>query len=295
MGMPRAIVATVTAALLALAPLPAVAAGDPVLVGAGDIADCSSRADGATGRLLDRIPGTVFTLGDNAYPQGSGRDFRRCYEPTWGRHARRTRPALGNHDYLTRGADGYFDYFDPDPGARGRGSYSYDRGTWHIVVLNSNCEHIGGCGPRSPQVRWLRRDLAANRDRNVLAYWHHPRFSSGKHGGDRRVRTFWEVLYAAGADVVLNGHEHDYERFAPQDPAGRADPRYGIRQFIVGTGGAPTRGRAWKAPNSTIFGRTHGVLRLVLKPHSYTWRFVPIAGGSFRDAGTGLTHGAPPS
>jgi hypothetical protein len=292
MTIPRAVVAAVVMALVAVSG--PVSAADPVLVGAGDIADCSTTADSATARLLDRIPGTVFTLGDNAYPRGSARDFRRCYRPTWGRHADRTRPALGNHEYETRGADGYFDFFDPDPGARGRGWYGYQRGTWHIVVLNSNCEEVGGCGPSSPQVRWLERDLAAHADDNVLAYWHHPRFSSGRHGGDRRMRTFWDVLYAYGADIVLNGHEHDYERFAPQDPTGRADSRYGIRQFVVGTGGAPMRGRASRARNSQVFATTHGVLRLVLWPDSYSWRFVPVAGRSFRDAGSRRTHGPPP-
>lgn len=287
------VVALVVAAFAPLVgtPRPA-AAADPVLVGAGDIADCSTSADSATARLLDRLPGTVFALGDNAYPRGSRRDFRRCYGPTWGRHERRTRPALGNHEYLTPRADGYFDFFDPDPGARGRGWYSYDRGTWHIVVLNSNCAEVG-CGPRSRQVRWLRRDLAANTRRNVLAYWHHPRFSSGAHGDDTSVRTFWDVLYAHGADVVLNGHDHDYERFAPQDPRGRADPRYGIRQFVVGTGGARLRGRSSTAANSEVFASTLGVLRLVLRADSYAWRFVPIAGRSFRDAGSARTHGPP--
>lgn len=288
-----AVALVVTAFAPLVGPPRQAAAADPVLVGAGDIADCSTSADSATARLLDRIPGTVFTLGDNAYPRGSNRDFRRCYGPTWGRHERRTRPAPGNHEYQTPRADGYFDFFDPDPGRRGRGWYSYDRGTWHIVVLNSNCAEIGGCGPRSPQVRWLKRDLAANADRNVLAYWHHPRFSSGAHGNDASVRTFWDVLYANGADVVLNGHDHDYERFAPQDPGGRADPRYGIRQFVVGTGGTRVRGRSSRAANSQVFASTHGVLRLVLRPDSYAWRFIPIKGRSFRDAGSTRTHGPP--
>jgi hypothetical protein len=295
MATRRALVVAFGAALLIpmFAEPPPVAAADPILVGAGDIANCSTSTDSATARLLDRISGTVFTLGDNAYPRGSGSDFRRCYRPTWGRHEHRTRPAPGNHDYSTSGADGYFDYFDPNPGARGQGWYSYDRGTWHIVVLNSNCSKIGGCGPGSSQVRWLRGDLAANAGRNVLAYWHHPRFSSGVHGDDTDMQTFWDVLYANGADIVLNGHDHDYERFAPQDPDGRADAQYGIRQFVVGTGGTPLRGRASNAPNSEVFSSTHGVLKLVLRAHSYAWRFVPIAGKTFSDTGSGVTHGPP--
>lgn len=295
MGTQRAVVLAIAAGLLAslaTVPRPA-AAADPVLVGAGDIADCSTAAASETARLLDQIPGTVFTLGDNAYPRGSAEDFRRCYEPTWGRHAGRTRPAPGNHDYETEGADGYFDYFDPDPGARGQGWYSYQRGTWHIVVLNSNCDAVGGCGPDSPQVRWLKGDLAAHAGRNVLAYWHHPRFSSGPHGDDTRTQTFWDVLYANGADVVLNGHEHTYERFAPQDPSGGADDRHGIRQFVVGTGGADLSERVSQAENSEVFGATHGVLRLVLKAGSYAWRFVPVDGQTFSDEGSDVTHAAP--
>jgi hypothetical protein len=295
MATRRALVVAVAAALLlpSLVDPQPVAAADPVLVGAGDIANCSTSADSATARLLDRIPGTVFTLGDNAYPRGSGSDFRRCYRPTWGRHEGRTRPAPGNHDYSTAGADGYFDYFDPNPGARGQGWYSYDRGTWHIVVLNSNCSKIGGCGPGSAQVRWLKGDLAANAGRNVLAYWHHPRFTSGKHGNSTDVGTFWNVLYANGADIVLNGHDHDYERFAPQDPGGHADPQHGIRQFVVGTGGTPLRSKGSTAANSQVFSSTHGVLKLTLGPDSYDWRFVPIAGKTFTDAGSGSTHGPP--
>lgn len=269
------------------------AAADPVLVGAGDIADCSTDADEATASLLDGIPGTVFTLGDNAYPDGSPDDFQSCYRPTWGRHDDRTLPALGNHEYHTSDAGGYFDYFDPDPGARGEGWYSYDLGRWHIVVLNSNCSKVGGCGAGSPQAKWLTEDLAGNARPNVLAYWHHPRFSSGTHGGEADVGTFWEILYAHGADVVLNGHDHDYERFDPQDPDGRADAEYGIRQFVVGTGGAPLRDRGSDAANSEVFSSSHGVLKLVLRASSYEWRFVPIEGGSFTDTGSGQTH-APP-
>ncbi len=161
-------------------------------------------------------------------------------------------------------------------------------------MLNSNCSAVGGCGFASPQAGWLRTDLAANKGKDVLAYWHHPRFSSGEHGGSPGVQAFWEILYAAGADVILNGHDHDYERFARQDPWGRADTPFGIREFVVGTGGAESRGRASTAANSQIFSSSFGVLRLTLHKGSYDWVFQPIAGSSFRDSGTTVTHGAPP-
>ena len=214
--------------------------------------------------------------------------------PTWGRHKARTRPAPGNHDYLTAGASGYYGYFGTRAGDPRKGYYSYDLGTWHVIVLNSNCSAIGGCGFASPQAGWLRTDLAANTGKDVLAYWHHPRFSSGEHGGSPGVQAFWEILYAAGADVILNGHDHDYERFARQDPWGRADTPYGIREFVVGTGGTELRGRATTAANSQAFSSTFGVLQLTLHKGSYDWAFQPIAGSSFRDSGTTATHGAPP-
>jgi len=270
------------------------AAEDPVVIAAGDIADCTTTTDGATANLLDSLPGTVVTLGDNAYPDGSAANFRDCYGPTWGRHRGRTRPSPGNHDYRTAGASAYFRYFGSAAGAPAKGYYSYDLGAWHVVVLNSNCAAVGGCGSGSPQLGWLRADLAANSARHVLAYWHHPRFSSGTHGGVSAVGAFWEALYAAGADIVLNGHDHDYERFGPQDPWGRADSVHGIRQFVVGTGGTGLRSRATTARNSQVFARTHGVLRLTLRSDSYAWAFVPVAGKTFEDAGSGAPHGPPP-
>ena len=290
---------TATALLLlaiggAVAPT-GVAAADPVIVGAGDIADCSTSTDSATAKLIDGIPGTVITLGDNVYTSGTATQFKSCYAPTWGRFlSRPTRPAAGNHDYLTAGASGYFGYFGTRAGDPKKGYYSYGLGTWHIVVLNSNCSAIGGCGSTSPQATWLRADLAANSGKDVLAYWHHPRFSSGKHGGSTSVQAFWEILYAAGADVVLNGHDHDYERFAPQDPWGRADSTYGIREFVVGTGGTELRSRASNAANTQVFSSTFGVIRLTLRPGAYDWAFEPIAGSTFHDRGTTTTHGRPP-
>ncbi len=268
----------------------AVSAADQVLVGAGDIASCTTNADSATANLLDDISGTVFTLGDNAYPDGSKDDYEDCYDPTWGRHRSRTRPAAGNHEYETTGAGPYFSYFGAAAGTKGEGWYSYDLGSWHVVVLNSNCSEVGGCGLGSPQVDWLQDDLAANAGEPVLAYWHHPRFSSGPHGSSSSMRTFWEVLYAAGAEVVLSGHDHDYERFAPQDPTGERDDRNGIRQFVVGTGGGDLRSGSGSEPNSEAFQSVHGVLRLTLRADGYDWKFVPVAGETWTDSGSDKTH-----
>lgn len=294
MHIRRRLLAAAIALGLSATLAPVVRAADPVIVAAGDIADCGTTKDSATAALLDGIPGTVATLGDNVYSSGTTAEFRDCYAPTWGRHRSRTRPAAGNHDYRTPGATGYFDYFGAAAGDRATGYYSYDLGAWHIVVLNSNCTAVGGCGSGSAQGRWLRADLAANGAGDVLAYWHHPRFSSGAHGATTGVQDLWEILYAAGADVVLNGHDHDYERFDLQDPWGRRDATFGIRQFVVGTGGTGLRPRASFAPNSQVFSTTHGVLRMTLRPGAYEWSFLPIAGSSFHDTGTGTTHGAPP-
>jgi len=298
----RAAATIAPAVLLAVALLglpilaqPGRAADDPVLVGAGDIATCDFEEDEATARLLDAIPGTVFTLGDNAYNSGTAAQFRDCYDPTWGRHRARTRPAAGNHEYRAAGAGPYFDYFGSAAGARGQGWYSYDLGAWHIVVLNSNCAAVGGCGSGSPQLTWLKADLAAHADAHVLAYWHHPRFSSRTATPSVAVRPFWEALYDAGADIVLNGHNHDYERFGPQDPWARPDPTYGIRAFVVGTGGAWLNRRLYETANSEVFAKSHGVLKLTLHADSYDWEFVPIAGGTFADAGSGTPHGPPPA
>ena len=284
-----AILSAFLTASLVIAPAP-VAAADPVVVGAGDISDCGSAEDEATASLLDDISGTVLTFGDNVYPSGTAAQFRDCYAPTWGRHKTRTKPSPGNHEYGTPGAAGYFGYFGAAAGPAGQGWYSYDVGRWHLIVLNSNCGDVG-CGTNSSQVTWLRADLAANAGDHVIAYWHHPRFSSGQHGNDESVQPFWNALYAAGADVVLNGHDHDYERFAPQDPSGNADSAHGIREFVVGTGGRGLRAKSSTARNSQVFAEAFGVLKLTLHANSYDWQFVPIAGESFTDAGTGTPHG----
>ncbi|HZG66589.1 MAG TPA: metallophosphoesterase, partial [Herpetosiphonaceae bacterium] len=264
-------------------------AADPVLVGAGDIGNCGTDSDEATARLLDEISGTVFTTGDNVYPDGTASQFARCYDPNWGRHKERTRPTPGNHDYHTSGASAYFDYFGAAAGRRGEGYYSYDLGAWHIIALNSNISMSAG----SAQMEWLQADLQANPADCTLAYWHHPRFSSGDHGSSSMPRAAWETLYEAGADVVLNGHDHNYERFAPQTPSGALDRTRGIRQFVVGTGGTDLRDVGSPIANSEARNdTTHGVLKLTLRATSYDWEFVPVAGRTYEDAGSGSCSGA---
>jgi hypothetical protein len=267
-------------------------AADPVLVGAGDIATCSRTDDEVTANLLDTIPGTVFTAGDNVYSDGTATEFSNCYNPSWGRHKARTRPAPGNHDYHTTGATGYYNYFGAAAGDPKKGYYSYDLGAWHVVVINSNCSEVGGCQAGSAQEQWLRADLTAHPATCTLAYWHHPLFSSGQHGNDTEMRPIWQALYDARADVVINGHDHDYERFAPQNPAGQADASRGIREFVVGTGGAGLRAVGSGIANSQVRnGDTNGVLKLTLHPTSYDWQFVPEAGKTFTDAGTAACVG----
>lgn len=277
-----------------LPPVSPAAKASPVatLVGAGDVADCTGPGDEATSRLLARTKGTVFTLGDNAQDAGSAAEFAGCYDPSWGRFKSRTKPAVGNHEYETEWAAPYFDYFGAAAGRPDEGFYSYDRGTWHVVVLNSNCEEIGGCGPGSPQLEWLKEDLDANPSRCTLAYFHHPLFSSGRGVASGAVLPFWRVLYRRGAELVLNGHAHSYERFAPQTPLGARDPGRGIRQLVVGTGGEPARGPLGPpAPNSVVRGETTpGVLKLDLGDDAYGWRFLPAAGSTFTDSGTGRCH-----
>ena len=270
-------------------PAGAVVATEPVvLVGAGDIASCSSSyQDEPTARLLDGIPGTVFTLGDNVYPSGSNSRYSSCYGPTWGRHKSRTRPAPGNSDF-SYSSSAYYTYFGTRAGTPGNGFYSYDLGAWHIIALNSSRSMSAG----STQERWLRADLAANTKRCTLAYWHVPRFTSGNdHGSSTGPRPLWRALYEAGADIVISGHEHIYERFAPQTPDGVADPSFGIRQFVVGTGGAGLSGLGSTKPNSQVRNSgTYGVLKLTLHADRYDWEFVPVAGKTFRDSGSGMCH-----
>jgi hypothetical protein len=265
-------------------PTPTGVAGDPVLVGAGDIATKNTYGE-ATARLLDVITGTVFTAGDNAYPEGTLAQFMAYYDPTWGRHKARTWPSPGNHDYTFSGAPGYFAYF----GSRAPAPYyAYTLGTWRIYSLNSEIS----VSATSPQVTWLTADLAAHPSRCVLAYWHKPRWSSGsRHGSNAKYQTLWQLFVDADAEIVVTGHEHNYERFAPMNGSGAIDPR-GVRTFVVGTGGkAVYDDFATILPASEVRnGRTHGVLKLTLHPTGYDWQFVPIAGQTFTDSGSGVCH-----
>jgi hypothetical protein len=264
---------------------------DPTIAAAGDIA-CDSATPGATtchqAATADLLAAGNFTavlgLGDHQYPSGALADFNAYYDPTWGRVKAKTYPAPGNHEYQTSGAAGYFSYFGDRAGPSGRGYYSFDVGSWHLISLNSEISTAAG----SAQETWLQADLADSSQRCMLAYWHKPLFSSGPHGNDPSVKPLWDALYAAGAEVVLAGHDHDYERFAPQTPSGSADATRGIREFVVGTGGKEHYSISSTKPNSQVHNTdTFGVLRLTLHPDSYDWKFLPEAGKTFTDSGTG--------
>jgi len=259
-----------------------------IFVGAGDIGDCTSSYDEQTAALLDAIPGTVYTLGDNAYPQGADVDYVNCYDPNWGRHKARTRPSAGNHDYMTPGAPAYFNYFGAAAGDPTKGYYSYDLGAWHLIALNSNIPMNAG----SPQEQWLQGDLAASTKRCTIAYWHAPRFYSGSDAISKTaVKPLWDDLYAAGAELVLNGHQHNYERMAPQTPTADFDRDRGLREIIVGTGGVGTGISAAVAPNSEVHSTRHGLLKFTLyDDETYTWEFVPVPGATFTDSGAGKCH-----
>jgi acid phosphatase type 7 len=259
--------------------------GEAVLVGAGDIAVCGSPGAEATARLLDGIRGTVFTAGDNAYPVGGADDFRDCYDRTWGRHKNRTHPTPGNHDYDSPGAAPYFDYFGANAGPRDLGYYSYRLEDWQVYALNSNV----AVDAASAQVQWLRQELAANPSLCSVAVWHHPLFSSGSHGDNPAMKPLWDTLHEAGAEVVIVGHDHLYERFAPQDPDGRLDAAGGIRQFTVGTGGASLTAAVRLHANSDVVWTQHGVLKLTLRADSYTWQFISETGAA-ADVGGALCH-----
>jgi hypothetical protein len=260
-----------------------------VLVGAGDIAGSGS-GDEQTAALLAQIPGTVFTAGDNCYPDGSLTEYTEYYAPTWGQFLARTRPAPGNHDYNTSSATGYFGYFGASAGPSGRGYYSYDIGEWHVISLNSNID----MSPGSPQETWLRADLAANPAQCTLAYWHHPRFSSGSHGSSTASITLWQDLYDAGAEIVIVGHDHNYQRFAPQTADGQLDRAQGIREFVVGTGGESHYQFSTPIANTETYNcDTFGVLKLDLGPGFYNWQFIPVAGRTYTDSGSGTCHSSP--
>jgi acid phosphatase type 7 len=270
------------------------------LVGAGDIATCKHLESAqATAKLIEQIPGTVFAAGDLAYEKGSLEEFKNCYDSAWGSFKDRTKPALGNHEYFDHTAAGYFQYWGSQAGPAGKGFYSYDLGDWHIVVLNTNCgiKAMGGCDKDSPQETWLRADLAKHPNACILAYGHHALFSSGvfkSHALHPQLRPLWEDLYAVHADLILAGHEHSYERFAPQDPQGNPDPAHGIREIVVGTGGRSHDPLGVPTPNSEVTEwKTYGVLKLTLAPGKYSWEFIPAEGETFHDSGSGVCHNAP--
>ena len=235
----------------------------------------------------------VLALGDEQYDSGSLSDFNASYDPTWGRVKSITYPVVGNHEYGQSGASGYFDYFGSVAGERGKGYYSFDLAAWHIVAINSNCDRIsGGCGTNSPEETWLRNDLAAHTNECTLAMWHHGRFSSGHDGDNTFMQTMWKDLVDADAEILLSGHSHDYERFAPQDANGNLDTTNGVRQFIVGTGGAffTGLGTGFDDNSQAHQNDTYGILKLTLNSTSYDWQFMPEAGKSYSDSGTTACH-----
>ena len=290
------------------------AASDPVIAAAGDIAcdptdinfnlgnggtsGCHEKA--TSDLLVNKGFAAVLALGDNQYYCGGYQAFLQSYDPTWGLVKSITHPVVGNHEYLssngtdcdpTGDAAGYFQYYGAAAGTPGAGYYSYDIGTWHVIALNSNCSDAGGCSINSPQGKWLEADLAAHSNFCTLAYWHIPLFSSGGRAA-ANSQSFWNSLYNHNADLILSGHDHIYERFAPQSPSGVADPDRGIREFIVGTGGANhTSIPGNLAANSEVQNvNTYGILKLTLHPNSYDWQFVPEAGKTFTDSGSGVCH-----
>lgn len=276
------------------APAP-VGPDDVVIAAAGDISPNALTTQVATSDAIVRASyAAVLLLGDAQYPSGSLADFQAYFDPTWGRLKSILRPAPGNHEYRTPNAEGYYAYFGAAAGDPAKGYYSFDVGAWHVVALNTNDKQCGivACDAASEQVAWLKADLAAHPAACTLAFWHHPRFNSGAHHGDAvHTQALWEALYEAGADVILNGHEHIYERFAPQTPTGSADPARGLVQFTVGTGGAAPYPLAEAKPNSAAReSGSFGHLELTLRPTSYDWRFVPVPPSTYADAGHGECH-----
>jgi hypothetical protein len=282
--------------------------GDPVVMAAGDNV-CGADSSGGSCKqmatsdlVVAAAPQAVLVLGDVQYECGEASDFTSFYDPSWGRVKDRTHPAVGNHEYRTStdpahdcygnpaGAQAYFDYFGAAAGQMGKGYYSFDLGAWHLIALNSNCSKAGGCGVGSAQERWLRADLAAYPTACTLAYWHHPLYSSGGRA-TTATKALYQALYDFNADLILTGHDHTYERFAPQNATGGRDDARGIREFVVGTGGRNLTSWATIAANSQVRNNsTFGVLKLTLHPRSYDWVFVPIAGQSFSDSGSTACH-----
>ena len=278
------------------------AATSPTIAAAGDIAcdpgDASFNGGAGTARkcrmratsdvLVNLAPDAVLPLGDTQYNRAAASAYDASYRPSWGRLDKVAHPVPGNHEYQ-RNPSAYYSYFGAAAGSA-PGWYSWDLGGWHLVALNSNCAAVGGCGPGSAEEQWLRADLAAHPTACTLAYWHHARFTSSVNGDDTEVAALYQALYDAGADVVLVGHDHNYERFAPLDPSGGSDPARGLRQFVVGTGGKSLDKFATVHPGSEVRSKTFGVLALTLNPTGYDWRFHAAAGSSFTDTGSGACH-----
>ena len=257
-------------------------------VGAGDIGWCGTGGAEQTANLVRSINGQVFTAGDNAYMDGSLKNYTDCYAPSWGGFLIRTRPVAGNHEYDTDNlARGYYSYFGTAASPATQGYYSYEVGDWHIIALNSAFPN--GVGFGGAQLAWLQADLAQNKAKCTAAIWHHPLFSSGPNGPQRYARDVWVMLYNANVDVVINGHDHLYEQFARQDPDGRPDPVRGIQQFTVGTGGAALYNfNPSPSLNSRVRISQWGVIRFTLSSTSYTWDFIPVSGPG--DSGTEVCH-----
>jgi acid phosphatase type 7 len=312
------VLAVFVCALLAVPAINSAIAADPVVSAVGDMGcpPTSPNYNGGNGTstscrqkyvsdlLVSPIPTAFLPLGDNQYDSGTLSEFQAVYHPTFGRVNSVVYPSIGNAEYETANAQGWFDYYSSvgvlsrisssggdSSHLMGGGYYSFNIGSWHLIALNSNCAAVGGCGAGSPQDSWLRADLAAHPAACTLAYWHHPRFTSGDVGNTPEAGNFWDVLYGAGADVVLNGHAHDYERFAPQTPGQQADPQRGIREFVVGTGGEDFHAHLATQPNSEVLrSDTFGVLQLTLRGGGYDWRFSPAAGGTFTEGGSAFCH-----
>jgi hypothetical protein len=300
--------AAAVVAALSLALTGATADSDPVIAAAGDISCLGSKPITATtchqravsDQILGLNPDAVLTLGDTQYQEGTLAQFNApgAFNDTYGRFKPIIRPAVGNHEYqASSSAAGYSDYFGAQAGPAGQLWYSYDLGTWHLIVLNSMCAKVGGCSPTSPQGRWLQADLAAHPNQCTLAYWHHPRFTSGQHGDLYTFGAMWNQLANAGVDVTLSGHNHAYERFAPAGvtPTKAEAPALnptGTRSFVVGTGGAShdTFTRPPLAGEEVRNTDTFGVLQLTLSDGSYSWEFLPEGAGTFTDSGTGVCH-----
>lgn len=290
-----------------------------VIMAAGDIACGSGSAAAQCAQIqtsdlvLAQAPDAVLALGDNQYECGTAEDFAAYFDPAWGRFKDKIHPAIGNHEYhvgteadgsncggAPAGAGGYFSYFgqaasplEPDCTIKCKGYYSWDAGSWHMIALNDQCSHVGGCNKGSPEEVWLQNDLATHKNMCTLAYYHEPRWSSGSHGSIPNSAAFWDDFYAAGVDLVLTGHDHDYERFAPQDPAGVADAERGVREFVVGTGGRNHTGlsKGGRIANSEVFEfKTFGALKLTLRADSYDWQFIAPTNSTFQDFGSGRCH-----